>query len=181
MRLMLALVGLLSIPVYSQVPGYSNKLAPFVASPDRVVDQMLDLAKVKPGETVFDLGAGDGRILIAAVQKYKAKAVGVEISPKLVAEANRRISRAGVSELATVIQGDARQADVSSADVVTLYLETNTNADLRPQLEKLLKPGARVVSHDYPMPGWKATRVEKLDGRQGHMIYLYEMPPTKQP
>ena len=170
----------LSLPIFSQDPRYASKLAPYVASPVRVVDLMLDIAKVKPGETVIDLGSGDGRILVAAVEKYKAKAIGVEISPKLVAQARERIERNGLSEQAKVIQGDILQADLSGADVVTMYLESKTNADLRPRLEKFLKPGARVVSHDYAIQGWKPTRVERLDGRQGHVIYLYEIPPTKQ-
>jgi cyclopropane fatty-acyl-phospholipid synthase-like methyltransferase len=169
----------LALPAFSQ-PKYASKLAPYVASPVRVVDLMLDIAKVKPGETVIDLGSGDGRILIAAVERFKAKAIGVEISPKLVAQARQRIQREGITDMARVIEGDVMQADLSGADVVTMYLESKTNADLRPRLEKMLKPGARVVSHDYAIPGWKPTRVEKLDGRQGHMIYLYEIPPAKQ-
>ena len=171
----------LAAAVFAQEPPkYASKLAPYVASPVRVVDIMLDMAKVKPGETVIDLGSGDGRILTAAAGKYKAKAIGVEISPKLVAQARERIDRDGLGELAKVIQGDVMQADLTGADVITMYLETKTNADLRPRLEKFLKPGARVVSHDYAIPGWKPTRIEKLDGRNGHMIYLYEMPPIKQ-
>jgi cyclopropane fatty-acyl-phospholipid synthase-like methyltransferase len=176
-----AVLLLLALPALTQDPSkYTNKLAPYVSSPARVVDLMLDLAKVKPGETVLDLGSGDGRILIAAVERYKAKAIGVEISPKLVAETAVRIQRAGLADQARVIQGDVRQADLSGVDVVTLYLATETNAELRPRLEKLLKPGARVVSHDYAVPGWKPARVEKLDGRPGHTIYLYEIPPVKQ-
>ena len=171
---------LVALPVSSQDPPLSSKLAPYVASPVRVVELMLDLASVKPGETVIDLGSGDGRVLIAAAKNYKAKAIGVEISPKLVAEATIQIQRAGLADQAKVIQGDVLQADLTGADVVTLYLATQTNAELRPRLEKFLKPGARVVSHDYAVPGWKPTRVEKLDGRQGHMIYLYQMPPAKQ-
>jgi cyclopropane fatty-acyl-phospholipid synthase-like methyltransferase len=165
---------------FSQDPRYSNKLAPYVASPVRVVDIMLDLARIKPGETVLDLGSGDGRILIAAVEKYKAKAIGVEISPKLVAEANIRIQRAGLADQVKIVQGDVRQADLARADVVTMYLATETNEELRPRLEKQLKPGSRVVSHDYAVPGWKPAKVEKVNGKQTHVIYLYEMPPAKQ-
>src|SRR5215475_5935607 len=101
-------VGLLTIaalPALAQNSPYTNKLAPYVASPTRVVDHMLSLANVRPGETVYDLGCGDGRILIAAVKTYKAKAVGIEISPKLVAEANARIKREGVADDAHVIEG----------------------------------------------------------------------------
>jgi len=112
--------------------------------------------------------------------RYKAKAVGVEISPKLVASASAEIERAGLTTQARVMQGDVLQADLTGADVVTMYLETELNAKLRPRLEKFLKPGARVVTHDYPVPGWKATRVEKVEGRVMHTIYLYEIQPAKQ-
>jgi predicted RNA methylase len=174
------LLGIVVLPAFSQDPrAFSNKLAPYVASPARVVDLMLEMAKIKPGETVYDLGSGDGRIVIAAAEKYKAKAVGIEISPKLVASATAEIERAGLSSDARVIQGDVLQTDFTGADVVTMYLETKLNAELRPRLEKFLKPGARVVSHDYPVPGWKPARVEKVEGRVMHTIYLYEIQPPK--
>jgi predicted RNA methylase len=182
--LLLASVGFVNIaalPAFSQDPRpFTNKLAPYVASPARVVDLMLEMAKIKPGETVYDLGSGDGRIVIAAAGKYKAKAVGVEISPKLVASASAEIEKAGLGGQARVVQGDVLQTDFTGADVVTMYLETKLNAELRPHLEKFLKPGARVVSHDYPVPGWKAARVEKVEGRVMHTIYLYEIQPAKQ-
>ena len=168
------------LPVIAQNPRYGNKLSPYVASPVRVVDRMLEIANIKPGETLYDLGCGDGRILIAAAEKYKAKAIGVEISPKLVATANSRIEKAGLEGQARVIQGDLLDVDLTGADVVTIYLATQLNAQLRPRLEKFLKPGARVVSHDYAVPGWKPNKVDKTGERQGHLIYLYEMPPVKQ-
>ena len=173
--------GLASLPVGAQTPTprYANKLAPYVSSPARVVDRMLELANIKPGETLYDLGCGDGRILIAAAEKYKAKAVGVEISPKLVAEATSNIHKEGLDDQARVIQGDLLSTDLSSADVVTMYLATDTNEMLRPNLEKYLKNGARVVSHEYAMPGWKPKLVDKDPERHGHTIYLYEMPPKK--
>jgi len=172
-------LALLSLPALAQDPRYANKLSPYVASPARVVDRMLEMASIKPGETLFDLGCGDGRILITAVERYKAKAVGVEISPKLVAKATTAIERAGVAGQARVVQGDLLEVDLTGADVVTLYLATQLNERLRPRLEKYLKPGARVVSHDYAVPGWKPTKIDRTDGSQGHLIYLYEMPPAK--
>lgn len=175
----LALLTLSALPGLAQDPRYVKKLAPYVASPVRVVDRMLELANIKPGETVYDLGCGDGRILIAAVEKYKAKAVGVEISPKVVAEARKQIQKEGIGGQARVIEGDLLETDLSGADVVTIYLTTSFNEELRPRLEKYLKPGARVVSHDYAVPGWKPTKVDVADG-QKHKIFLYEMPPAKQ-
>ncbi|MEP6962146.1 MAG: methyltransferase domain-containing protein [Acidobacteriota bacterium] len=170
----LLLICLLAGFVSAQDPRYSSKLAPYVASPSRVVTLMLDMAKVKPGETVYDLGSGDGRILVAAAER-KANAIGIEINPKLVLAANDEINRAGVAERAKVIQGDVMTTDFSSANVITLYMDTGSNAKLRPQLEKYLKPGSRVVSHDYEIPGWKPVRVEKTDERQSHTVYLYEI------
>jgi len=158
----------------AQPPANSSKLAPYVASPSRVVEMMLDMAGLKPGEVLFDLGSGDGRILIAAAER-KAQATGIEINPKLVVAATEEIARAGLADRAKVIQGDVMQTDFSAANVVTLYMDTSSNAKLRPQLEKYLKPGARVVSHDYEIPGWKPVRVEKTDERQPHTIYLYEV------
>ena len=140
---------------------------------------MLDLANIRPGETVYDLGCGDGRILIAAVERYKAKAVGIEISPKVAAQARARIQKEGISNQARVIEGDLLETDLTGADVVTIYLTTSFNEELRPRLEKYLKPGARVVSHDYAVPGWKPSKVDAGDDKK-HRIYLYEMPPARQ-
>lgn len=158
----------------------AKKLAPYVSSPFRVVDRMLEMAHLKPGETLYDLGSGDGRILIAAVEKFKAKAVGVEISPRLVAAAKARIQREGLTGQARVIQGDLLDVDLTDADVVTIYLETSVNEKLRPRLERYLKTGARVVSHDYAIPGWKPSKVDRTGTSQGHSIYYYEMPPVRQ-
>lgn len=181
MRWAITLVlGLASLPAFSQDSRYANKLAPYVASPVRVVDRMLEMANMKPGETFYDLGSGDGRVLIAAVEKYKVKAVGVEISPKLVAKATASIQKAGLASQAHVVQGDLLSVDFSDADVVALYLSTPANERLRPHLERYLKPGARIVSHDYPIPGWKPTKVERTEGKDGHLIFLYEMPPVKE-
>src|SRR5580698_5779406 len=118
---------LASLPAFAQNPRYANKLAPYVASPARVVDLMLELARIKPGETLYDLGCGDGRILISAVQKYKVNAVGVEISPRLVAKASASIRKAGLESQARVIQGDVLDVEAAGADVVYLYLSTRAN------------------------------------------------------
>ena len=161
---------------------YVKKLAPFVASPQRVVDRMLELAAIKPNEMVFDLGCGDGRILLQAAQKYQAKAIGIEIDEKLVQTTNDRIASLGLQNRVKVQQGNLLEADLSSADVVTIYLLTQSNELLRPRLEKMLKPGTRVVSYDYAVPGWKPKRIDRTaeTTNGGHLIYLYEMPPEKQ-
>ncbi len=180
-------MAIAAVPAFSQtalygqkIKHYSNSLAPYVASPQLIVDRMLEMADPKPGELVYDLGSGDGRILITAVQRYHAKAVGVEISDQLVQSTNDRIQKLGLRNDARVIHGDFLQVDLSPADVVTMYLATDTNEMLRPNLEKQLKKGARVVSHDYAVPGWKATLVDRdLADAHGHVIYLYQMPPKK--
>jgi cyclopropane fatty-acyl-phospholipid synthase-like methyltransferase len=159
---------------------YANSLAPYVVSPQQIVDRMLELADLKPGETLYDLGSGDGRVLITAVQRFHAKAVGIEISEVLVKNTTGRIQRLGLENDARVIRGDLLQVDLSPADVVTIYLATDSNEILRPNLEKFLKPGARVVSHDYVVPGWKPKTVDKdLPEARGHVIYLYQIASKK--
>jgi ubiquinone/menaquinone biosynthesis C-methylase UbiE len=178
----LALVAFLCVcaPAQTRSEHYRNSLAPYVVSPQEIVDRMLEIANLKQGETLYDLGSGDGRILITASQKYRAKAVGVEISDRLVKSTNERIAQLGLQNLCSVIHGDLLQVDLSPADVVTIYLMTNSNEILRPNLEKYLRPGSRVVSHDYAVPGWKARYVEKADpDTRGHVIYLYTMPARK--
>ena len=163
----------------AQKPGV-ERLAPFVPSPQAVVERMLEAADVKPGETVFDLGCGDGRILITAARDFKAKGVGVELSNELVKQARDQVSKLGLSNRVTILQGDLLAADLKSADVVTLYLLTESNDRLRPIFEKSLRPGARVVSHDFKIRGWKPVQVATVavSGRF-HTIYVYQMPPVK--
>src|SRR5271156_4794512 len=132
MRVLVVLAGVLGAwPALAQPPKYSNKLAPYVASPTRVMDRMLELANIKPGETLYDLGCGDGRVLIAAVEKYKANAVGVEIDPKVAARARSWIKKAGVESQARVIQDDLLKVDLTGADVVVIYLARQLNEELR--------------------------------------------------
>ena len=160
---------------------YSNSLAPYVVSPQGIVDRMLEIADLKPNETLYDLGSGDGRIVITAAQRFRAKAVGVEISDTLVRSTNDKILKLGLQNRASIIHQDMMQVDLSPADVVTIYLMTGSNEILRPNLEKYLKPGARVVSHEYVIPGWKPKLIEKpdQDDVHGHIIYLYAVPPKK--
>jgi protein-L-isoaspartate O-methyltransferase len=184
----LGLMVLTGVPAFSQgllygqqhAKHYTNSLAPYVMSPQSIVDRMLELADPKPSETVYDLGSGDGRILITAVQRYRAKAVGIEISDDLVRRTSDRIRDLGLQNEVRVIHGDLMKVDLSPADVVTMYLATDVNAMLRPNLERSLKPGARVVSHQFPVPGWKPKLVDKdLPQARNHVIYLYEMPQKK--
>jgi predicted RNA methylase len=137
---------------------------------------MLDAAGVRPGETVYDLGCGDGRVLITAVEKYRAKAIGVELSPLLARQAAEQIRQRKLEADAKVIEGNMLDVDLSGADVVVLYLLTESNNILKPRLEKFLKPGARVVSHDFEVRGWKPARIESVDAhRRKHKIYVYEV------
>jgi precorrin-6B methylase 2 len=153
-----------------------DTLAPAFPTPQVVVDHMLQLAQVKPNETVYDLGCGDGRIVITAAQKFKAHGVGIEIRREIAETTLGKVASLGLSDQVKIIHGNALKTDLSPADVVTLYLMTGSNERLRPALERYLKPNARVVSHDFEIKGWKAAQVEKMtvEGRP-HMIYLYRL------
>jgi cyclopropane fatty-acyl-phospholipid synthase-like methyltransferase len=160
--------------LWSQSPP--SGLAPFVPSPQAVVDKMLEAAHLKPGETIYDLGSGDGRVVITAARRYQAKAVGVELSSELCARARREVRLAGLENQVLILHGDLLGVDLSPADVVTVYLLTHSNERLRPNLEKYLKPGARVVSHDFAIRGWEPVRTERVEaGSRVHTIYLYEI------
>lgn len=169
-----------AVPAAPQAGDYTKSLAPYVPSPQPIVEKMLEAARVRPNEVVYDLGSGDGRVLITAAKKFKAKSVGVELSPELVKKATDWIEQEGLKERCQVIQGDLREVDLSAADVVVLYLLTSSNELLRPALEKSLKVGARVVSHDFEIREWNPTRVVQAEayGRV-HSIFVYEWPVTK--
>jgi len=138
---------------------------------------MLTLAKVGPGDVVYDLGSGDGRIVIAAAQKFGARGVGVDIEPARIVDAEVNAARAGVERLVAFKLQDALETDVSDATVVTLYMLPEFNAKLRPILERQLKPGSRVVSHDYPIEGWTPERIEVVKGSfvHDHTVLLFEV------
>jgi protein-L-isoaspartate O-methyltransferase len=156
------------------------KLAPYVTSPQPVVDRMLKLAGLKNGETVYDLGCGDGRILFSAAKDFGAKAVGVELSSTLVRRTRDQSESMGLAGSVKVIQGDMMQVDLKDADVVALYLMTEANDQLRPKLEKELKAGSRVVSLEFKVRGWKPSKVEKIEAhRHPYTIYVYDMPQKK--
>lgn len=178
----LVTLAILAVPALAIDPPRPKpaKLAPYVTSPQPVVDKMLQLAGLKSGETVYDLGCGDGRILFSAARNFSAKAVGVELSGTLVRRTRDQSEALGLSDQIKVIQGDMMQVDLKDADVVTLYLITEANDQLRPKFEKELKPGARVVSLEFKMRGWKPSKVEKVEAhRHPYTVYVYEMPQNK--
>ena len=168
-----------AFPAKAAAPEAKPQRAPdvdYVVSPDKVVDKMLELADIKKGDIVYDLGCGDGRILIAAAKKYGVRAKGFEIDPKYVAKSQENIKKAGVENLATVKQADLFNVDPSEATVVTLYLLPSVNVQLIPQLERL-KPGSRIVSHDFDIRGIKTAKEARVDvGGIGHWIYLIKTP-----
>jgi SAM-dependent methyltransferase len=154
-------------------------VAPYVNSPQRVVLKMLQMANLKPGETLYDLGCGDGRILIMAAEQFRVKAVGVELAPREVKKANEEVKKHHLQATVHVIQGNMLRQDLSPADVITLYLTTSANESLRPNLERYLKINARVVSYDYPIPGWRPVSVADTEASPNgiiHTIYLYQVP-----
>ncbi len=148
-------------------------VAPFVSSPEEVVRKMLDMAQLRKGDVLFDLGCGDGRIVIMAAKDYSAKAFGVEIREDLVATARERVKSLELEREAQIIQADFFEIDLSRASVVTLYLTTSGNERLKPKLEKELRPYSRVVSHDFSITGWKP--IEVSEEPHGHTIYLYRI------
>ena len=153
---------------------------PYVQTPDRVVQEMLALAEVAPDDVVYDLGAGDGRIVIAAARWRGARGVGIEIDPDLVRQARRDAERAGVGDRARFEAQDLFDTDLRDATVVTLYLSPALNARLRPRLLAALRPGARIVSHQFGMPDWTPERTLRLtvDGRE-HVLHLWIVPPRR--
>ena len=149
---------------------------PFVATPEHVARRMLEMAQVGPNDIVYDLGAGDGRILIMAAREFGARAVGIELRKDLYNQIERKIKEYGLDGRVRVIYGSFYEVDVSEASVVTLYLLTSVNEKLRPKLERELKPGTRVVSHDFEVPGWRPVRVEEIyDSWTTHKIYMYRV------
>ena len=162
------LLALLLVLAGPQVPR-----APFVATPPDVVDRMLTLAGVTNTDVVYDLGCGDGRIVIAAAQKFGARGVGVDIDPVRVAEAQRNAVLAKVEHLVTFRVEDALATDVSGASVVTLYLLASQNVALKPALMRQLRPGARVVSHNFAMGDWEPDVVDTFTSTDGQTRTLY--------
>jgi cyclopropane fatty-acyl-phospholipid synthase-like methyltransferase len=146
----------------------------FAATPQPVADAMLKLARVGPSDAVYDLGSGDGRIVILAAQKYGARGVGIEIVHELV-ERSREVAREGeVTDRVSFIEGDLFAADISQATVVTLWLTESVNARLEPKLRRELRPGTRIVAHQFRIGDWAPERTEHVDGEE---IFLWTVPP----
>src|SRR4051812_30404422 len=164
-----ALVAGLLLLLPSQTPDIHPDIH-FVPTPSGVIEAMLRLANVTSNDVVVDLGSGDGRIVIAAAEKYGARGIGVEIDPPLVKTANDRARKRGVADKVTFVQGDLFTADLSEATVVTLYLSGSINRRLAPKLMRDLKPGARVVSHRFDMYDWRPDQQVKAGGRT---VYLW--------
>lgn len=149
----------------------------YVPTPQEVVDQMLALAKVTKDDVIYDLGSGDGRIPITAAQKFGTRGIGIDINPERIQEANENAQKAGVTDRVEFRQQDLFESDFSKATVVTLYLLPALNVKLRPQLFKQLKPGTRIVSHDFDMGEWKPERVVQVQGpNREHTVYYWVIP-----
>jgi cyclopropane fatty-acyl-phospholipid synthase-like methyltransferase len=173
----LKLLLFLVLPAGCAIPVWTDGEVPFVPTPLEVVDRMLEIAVVRSGDIIYDLGSGDGRIVIRAAKKYGVKGVGIEIDPDLVRRAQDSAVREKVNHLVEFRAQDALTVDVSAATLVTLYMLPEFNAKLRPILERQLKPGSRVVSHDFGIEGWLPNKVERMKGNllHDHTIFLFEL------
>jgi SAM-dependent methyltransferase len=161
----------------SLVRAQEGKIVPYVPTPQEVVERMLSLAQVKKGDVVYDLGSGDGRIVVTAAKKYGVKAIGFEIDPERIKESHENIKKAGVENLVEIRQQDIRTVDLSGATVLTMYLLPEVNLMIRPNIWKQMKPGSRVVSHDFDMGDWKPLKTEHIkDGSSwDHTLYLWHV------
>ena len=154
-----------------------GKIVPYVPTPQQVVDRMLELAEIKKGDVVYDLGSGDGRIVVTAAKKYGVRAIGFEIDPERIKESAENIKKAGVGHLVEIRQQDIRTVDLSQASVLTMYLLPEVNLMIRPNIWKQMKPGSRIVSHDFDMGDWKPLKTENIkDGSSwDHTLYLWHV------
>jgi len=176
-KLIIGIVFLLLSGCGSPIAIWTDGEVPFVASTPEVIERMLELARVKPGDVIYDIGSGDGAIIIHAAKKYGVRGVGIEIDQDLVARARNNAYREKVEHLVEFRAQDAFTVDMSPATVVTLYMLPDFNAKLRPIMDRQLKPGTRVVSHDYPVEGWTPDRVVPVRGDfvHNHTVLLFEI------
>jgi precorrin-6B methylase 2 len=166
------LTGQTDTPATTTQPQERPGDVPYVPTPEAVVDAMLKVAKVTKNDVVYDLGSGDGRIVITAAQKYGTRGVGIDINPERIQEANANAQKAGVTDLVQFRQQDLFKTDLSEATVITLYLLPEVNQKLRPELLKL-KPGTRIVSHAFDMGDWEPQETLQIDGRT---VYYWVVP-----
>ena len=171
-----SLIVLLGCAAVAQTPE-GGKLAPYYPTPETIVQKMLQLGGLKAGEKMFDLGSGDGRIVIMAAQKFHAEAVGIELDKDLCKQSLAKIQKLGLEKNAHIINGDLLKQNYSSADLVTVYLlPESIDNKVQPVLDKQLKKGARVVAHDFEFKAWTPEKVENIadDGEgRSHTLYLY--------
>lgn len=180
----IVLLAAVLLSIHASAQDMQKELdTPYVPTPQPVVDRMLGLAKVRSGDMLIDLGSGDGRMVITAATKYGARGFGVEIDPRLVQRSNEAAAKAGVAGRVKFLQQDLFKTDFHEADVLTLYLLPDVNLALRPKILAELKPGARVVSHDYGMGDWRPDAQETVSApdktvgvRKESQVYLWTVP-----
>lgn len=177
---LLALLLAATVAASAQTPSTPKEPdVPYVPTHEKVVAEMLKVAKVKKADVLYDLGSGDGRIVITAAKKFGTRGTGIELLPQLVREARDNAQKAGVSELARFVEGDIFDANIADATVVTLYLLPAVNMRLRPKLLEL-RPGTRIVSHNYDLGDWKPEKTIKLNLLDGeHTVFYWVVPARK--
>ena len=176
MMVRLSLLVLAGVLPFSVTAQDTEKLAPYYPTPNTIVEKMLLMGGLKAGEKMFDLGSGDGRIVVMAAQKFHAQATGVELDKDLCRQSLDKIKRMGLQDNAHIINGDLLKQVYTSADLITVYLLPISNDKVSPLLEKQLKKGARVVAHDFEFKNWTPDKVENIedDGEgRSHTLYLY--------
>ena len=172
----LLLLAALLLPLLAQEKKDTEKLAPYYPTPEMVVERMLKLGGLKPGEKMYDLGSGDGRVVIMAADKFKADSTGIEYDADLWKQSSDHIKALGLEKRARIVHGDILKQDFSLANMLTVYLLPSSNDKIRPMLEKQLKPGTRIVAHDFMFQGWTPVKEEHVedDGEgRSHTLYLY--------
>ena len=171
-----ATLVMFAVAVWAQPAKDTEKLAPYYPTPESVVQKMIELGGLKKGEKMFDLGSGDGRIVVMAAQKFGADATGIEFDEDLYKRSMARIASLGLSSQARIIHGDIMKQDYSSANLITVYLLPLSNDKVRPMLEKQIKRGTRIVAHDFEFSGWNPEKTVTVDddgeGRS-HTLFLY--------
>jgi ubiquinone/menaquinone biosynthesis C-methylase UbiE len=174
--LLCVVLACITLPAAAQEAGQRSLDVPYVPTPPEVVDEMLKLAQVTKDDYVIDLGSGDGRIVIAAAQKFGAHGMGIDLNPERIAEARENAKKAGVTDLVEFKEGDLFKADLSKATVITMYLLTSVNMRIRDKLLTELKPGTRLVSHAFDMGEWKPEKTSEVGYRR---VYYWTVPASK--